>query len=33
MAWELGGIRPLADTGDSLIMFPWLKATLMFTTN
>ena len=29
MAWELGGIRPLADTGDSFIMFPWLKATLM----
>ncbi|MBW6515906.1 MAG: hypothetical protein K0B81_04720 [Candidatus Cloacimonetes bacterium] len=29
MSWELGGIRPLEDTGD-FIMFPLLKATYHF---
>jgi hypothetical protein len=31
VAWELGGIRPVAGTGDAdFFMFPLLKATVLF---
>ncbi len=29
MSWEIGGMRPLEETSD-LIMIPWLKGTLVF---
>lgn len=30
IAWELGGLRPLEDTGDEFLFFPLLKATILF---
>lgn len=30
IAWDFGGIRPLADIGDEFLFFPWLKASVFW---